>query len=396
MVNAMSPVVTHPDKIQILLESWPLLFAWKPWMGPGLTIILGVVTGLIVEKVLLGTVRQILRHTPLELNETIASTLRGVIFWLVTLWSIYMATFGLPYFQPTHVDLIRHMVFVMAMLLSIQLLAKVAVALARFYLTYSNVRTALPNTSIFENIIRFGVYILGMLMLLQTMGVSIVPIVTALGVGGLAISLALQDPLSNLFAGIQMILARQIRVGSTIQLENGQTGEVVDIAWRTTTLRQLSGNVVILPNNKLSSNILISYNNPHPDLTVTLQVAVPLNADLQQVETLALDVAQTVGLAIIRQKMGKTKPTPFTPVVRYLSYGESWINMALQLPFPVPMDGGLVRHELFKALHARFMADNISLPFPQNVVHLDFPRKNLEELENIAKQVISTENGEPA
>lgn len=376
----------------------PILLTWAPWLWPAATVLLGLVVGMVVERLVLRGVREILKHTPLELNEQIAATLRGVIFWLFAMWAIYMATYGLPFLQGGQVVLVRHLVFLIAMLLSIRLLARVAVATLRFYLNYSKALSALPNTSIFENIVLFVVYVLGLLMMLQTLGVSIVPIVTALGVGGLAISLALQDTLANLFAGIQMILARQIKVGNTIQLENSYVGEVVDIAWRTTTLRQLSGNMVILPNSKMASNIIINYTTPHPDLTVTFPMAVALDADLQQVETISQEVAQAVGQTLIRQKLGKSSKSAssFNPLVRFLSYGESWINMAVQMPFTMPVDGGLVRHELFKALHQRLMAEKISLPFPQNVVHLDFPAEQAERMAKLGEPSIKTENGEPA
>ncbi len=356
------------------LKTPPLLLAWEPWTWPGITVFLGLVVGWIADRIMLRAVQEILKHTSLELNQQITDTLRGVIFWLFTMWAIYMATYGMPFLQDNQVTLVRHLVFIIAMMLSIRLLARVAVSVLRFYLKYSTVFSALPNTSIFENIVRVTVYVMGALMLLQTLNISVVPLITALGVGGLAISLALQDTLANLFAGIQMLLARQIKVGSTIQLENGQTGEVVDIAWRTTTLRQLSGNLLILPNSKLASNMIISYKQPHPDLTISLPLAIPLTTDLAQLETIVLAVAETVGLKLVRQKSsGKNKAITFTPLVRFVSYGEAWINMTVQMPFTIPMDAALVKHELLKALHERLLEEKINLPLPQRVVHLEFP-----------------------
>jgi small-conductance mechanosensitive channel len=105
---------------------------------------------------------------------------------------------------------------------------------------------------------------------------------------------------------------------------------------------------------------------------VSLQVTVPLTADLQQVENIAREVAEEVWQKLLRDKVGTKKHKELIPLVRYLSYGDASINLAIQLPFPVSLDAGLVRHELFKALHTRFMAQNISLPFPQSVVHLQF------------------------
>jgi len=296
---------------------------------------------------------------------------RWMVFWLCALWGVYMATFCMSFLQPSTVALVRMLVFIVAMLLSIRLLSKVAVALVRFYLNHSSQLKALPNTSIFENIIGFSVYVVGLIMLLQTLGISVGPLIAALGVGGLAVSLALQDTLANMFAGIQMILARQIRVGNTIQLENGLSGQVTDIGWRTTTLRQISGNMVILPNSKMASNIIVNYTNPHPDLTVSVQMMVPLTADLQAIETIAVQVAKEIGEALLVEKNAAKKARDFMPLVRYLSYGDSCIQMAVNLPFPIPMDGAQVRHQLFKALHARFANEGISLPFAQKIVHLD-------------------------
>lgn len=361
------------DPMAKVLKSIMPLLDWRLWIGPGFFVTLGIVTGLIVEKLLVGAIRRVLSHTTSkDMNEHISALMRGMIFWLFTLWGVYLATFCTTTFlAPGTISLIRMMVFIAAMLIAIRLLAKVAVAMVRFYMSRSKELQALPNTSIFENILRIAVYVFGVIMILQTLGVSVVPIITALGVGGLAVSLALQDTLANMFAGIQMIVARQIRVGNTVQMESGQTGVVEDIGWRTTTLRQLSGNMVIVPNSKLASNIIVNFVNPHPDLTVSFQMSVPLTADLEKVEALATEAATQVGLKLLAQKSFKTKPSEFNPMIRFVSYGDAWINMAINLPFNVSMDGALVKHELFKALHARFLAENISLPFPQKIVHLD-------------------------
>jgi small-conductance mechanosensitive channel len=372
-----------PDKLLAVLLP---LMNWQLWVGPTFFMVLGLVTGIVVEKVLLGMVRQILNHTSMELNEHIASLIRGVIFWMFFLWGVYMATYSMTFLTDRVVSLIRMVVFVLAMLLAIRLLAQVAVALVRFYLNRTKELQALPNTSIFENIIRIAVYVFGFLMLLQTLGISVVPLITALGVGGLAVSLALQDTLANMFAGIHMILARQIRVGNTIQLENGLSGQVHDIGWRTTILKQLSGNLIILPNSKLAANIIVNFTNPHPDLTVNIQLAVPLTADLQLVEEITAEVAKQVGHKLLNEKSTTKKPRELQPQVRYVSYGDSWINLSISLPFPVVMDGGQVKHELFKALHARFMQENISLPLQQKVVHLEFPETQSQQVERLKNQ----------
>ena len=103
-------------------------------------------------------------------------------------------------------------------------------------------------SSLTQNIAWGLVVGLGLLVVLSGLGISITPMLTALGVGGLAVALALQEPLSNFFAGVFLALAGQIRVGDYVRLDSGQEGFVADFGWRSTRLRMLANNLVVVPN----------------------------------------------------------------------------------------------------------------------------------------------------
>jgi small-conductance mechanosensitive channel len=100
--------------------------------------------------------------------------------------------------------------------------------------------TPLPVTTLTQTLVSLTVAAIGLLIVLNTLGISITPILTALGVGGLAVALALQDTLSNLFAGFYISLAGQIRIGDYVKLDSGEEGYVTDISWRSTTIRALA------------------------------------------------------------------------------------------------------------------------------------------------------------
>ncbi len=110
-------------------------------------------------------------------------------------------------------------------------------------------------TSLISNVAKIAILVLGTLILLQTIGIQITPIVTTLGVGGLAVGLALQDTLANIFAGFYLIISKQVRTGDYVKLDDGHEGYVTDITWRNTTIKEISNNVIIVPNSKLSSAI---------------------------------------------------------------------------------------------------------------------------------------------
>lgn len=138
---------------------------------------------------------------------------------------------------------------------------------------------ALPVSSLTRNMAWALIAVLGFLVILNGLGLSITPMLTALGVGGLAVALALQEPLANFFAGLFMTLAGQIRVGDYVKLDSGQEGYVVDFSWRSTRLRMLANNLVVVPNSKLAQAILINHHLPSEDLAVLVEVGVDYSSD---------------------------------------------------------------------------------------------------------------------
>ena len=94
-------------------------------------------------------------------------------------------------------------------------------------------------------------------MILAALGIQITPILTALGVGGLAVALALQDTLSNLFAGIHLLADRPIRSGDYVKVADTVEGHVEDIGWRSTRVRMLQNVVVTIPNKRVAESIML-------------------------------------------------------------------------------------------------------------------------------------------
>ncbi len=132
-------------------------------------------------------------------------------------------------------------------------------------------------TGVGTTLCRVLIYILGGLVGLSTLGIAITPLVATLGVGGIAVALAMQDILSNLFAGIYIVAEKPVRVGNIVKLESGQEGTVMDIGWRTTRIRMPPNHTVIVPNSKLIQSVL-TLQDPQP----APPAAVPAGAGSQR------------------------------------------------------------------------------------------------------------------
>lgn len=213
--------------------------------------------------------------------------------------------------------------------------------------------------------VKVVIWVIGTLVLLGGLGISITPVLTALGVGGLAVALALQDTLSNFFAGIHLLIEQPIRVGDFIKLETGQEGYVEDIGWRTTRIRMPSNDMVILPNSKLTQSVLINYYLPDPRRGISIPVSVPHHTEPERIERVLLDeTLKAVGA--IPGLLGEPAPS-----VRFIpGFGESSLDFTVNCHVQEFNDHALVQHELRKRIFVRLKQERIELPFPQRTVHL--------------------------
>ena len=218
----------------------------------------------------------------------------------------------------------------------------------------------MPKTTLLTAIINGIIYAMGILVVLQYYGISIAPILTALGVGGMAVALALQETLANIFSGLHLILSKQLRLGDYIHLSSGEEGRVTDITWRFTTIVPVGeGNMVVIPNQKIASSIITNYSMPRHDIVIKIPVGVAYDSDLQKVEDVTLEVARQV-LTDLNEKLDADRQ----PVVRFYNFGDSSIDFNVLLHSARFDDQFRLKHEFIKALTARFRQEGIEIPFP--------------------------------
>jgi len=167
--------------------------------------------------------------------------------------------------------------------------ANILVRLLVLYASLRNFQFAVSGLS--RAMTQVFIYSLGLLTLLGYLGISITPALTALGVGGLAVALALQETLSNFFAGVLILIESPIQVGDFITLSSGEEGTVTDIGWRTTRVIMGTNNSIVIPNSKITSSILVNHSLPVRMMVTSIEIAVAHTADLDVVARLAREAA---------------------------------------------------------------------------------------------------------
>jgi small-conductance mechanosensitive channel len=201
-------------------------------------------------------------------------------------------------------------------------------------------------TGLVRTAVRGTILLIGLLVMLDALGVQITPLLTALGVGGLAVALALQDSLSNLFAGVHLLADKPIRVGDYVKIADTIEGYVVDVGWRSTRVRMLQHNVVIVPNKRVAESIITNYDMPERVLVDEAQKA----------------AGEVAGLL----------PEP-PPLARLVGFGAYSLDFMLICQVASFVDQYIVQHELRKRILRRFRAEGIDIPYPVRTIEVRGP-----------------------
>jgi len=320
------------------------------------------IAGVAFDRILIRWLRKLASKTKWKGDDILLDSLKYLTIWLGLLAGIYSGTLVLPFNFIVHND-IQYVFWVTICILGTIYTGRVATAFIRYYSSHNT--NLLPGSSILVNIAKVVIYSTGLLIILQYSGISITPLLTAFGVGGLAVALALQTTLSNLFAGIQLLASKNMQTGDYVRLETGDEGFITDINWRSTTIRALQNTIIVIPNAKFSSSIIKNYTLPEKEMAVLIEMSVAYNSDLKMVEDVTIDVASAT-----MKKVTGGVPS-FQPMVRFNTFSENGIGFTVILRAQEFVNQFLIKHEFIKAIHERYKLEKIEIPYPVRIVRLE-------------------------
>jgi small-conductance mechanosensitive channel len=348
-----------PTLLDDLLNSLP-----QPWHSlaiPVAVFLLITGLGLLVRRIVFTRLREWAKTSVTSFDESLLDALHGpTLLWILIL-AISVATDSsdLP---PKFASFAKHSLQVLWILSFTIVVGRFGQRMLRVYGTRKDGSPHMGTLT--EVLINVVVGAIGLLMLLRALGVDITTVLTAFGVGGLAVALALQDTLSNFFAGFYVSIAGQVRVGDFIKLDSGQQGYITDIGWRSTTLREPNNNLVVIPNNKLGQSIVTNYYLPERRIVANVVVSVSYDADTAKAEQALLDVALRVA-----QRDNALWKDP-APSVQLTAFNAAGVEFTLSCQVATYEDVGRVQHELRKEIITNFRAAHIAIPHPVKAIEI--------------------------
>lgn len=222
--------------------------------------------------------------------------------------------------------------------------------------------TALP---LLNKAIRFIVVAIGVLIALQYLGINVTPLLAGAGVMGLGISLAAKDTLSNLIAGVLLILDRPFDIGDRIELwgtptETGPWGDVIEIGLRATTIRNPDNVVVIIPNNELMRRDIVNYTASGDHIRIRITFGIAYDADSQAAMEVILEAANAAE---------GVKPEP-EPLVIVRRFSESSVDLELRVWIRDARQRRAIEDAIRGAVKEGFDAHGIEIPYPKRDIYV--------------------------
>ena len=327
----------------------------NPWVLPSLILAGGVLLGWVVDRVVRVWLLRWAATTPWKGDEVVLRAVRGLTWLWLSLMGVHLAAqlAPLPPVLATIVSRLVEILVIMSLTVALARIATSALTLYAQAIAFRGSATVIPLLA------RMIIFTLGGLVILQTEGISIAPILTALGVGGLAVALALQDTLGNVFAGLNTLIAGQIRPGDFIKLDADNEGWVIDVGWRNTSIRTMANNIIVVPNKRLAESVVTNYSRPESHLALGVVVGVAYESDLEEVERVLLGLVTEIAAA----HPGAVLADP-PPAVRFLSFAESSIETRVSMFVRDIEAFYLMRHLLVKAVHTCLGQAGISIAYP--------------------------------
>ena len=354
-----SPPTSASANISLQLEVERLESQAADIVGYLPTLIVILVAGVAIDLVRSRLVARVARSRGWKAAEVSANALSGLPTLLAITLVVAMALERLGLDSRT-LQVVLSLLKALVVLIVTAKLAILAGALIRLFTRRED--TPISSSSIFVNLGRVVVWTLGLLTMLAALDVSITPLLTALGVAGLAVGLALQPTLENLFSGVQVLASRQVEIGDFVRLQTGEEGWIQDVTWRNTTLRTVSNDLVIAPNAAIGRSLVVNFTSHDEEHSIAIPLGVAYDADL----TLADQVVREVALETQREAEHAIRD--HEPSVHFTAFTDTRIDMIAVLRTDHYTNRFKVRSYFIKRLHERFAEEGLEIPHVRHAV----------------------------
>jgi small-conductance mechanosensitive channel len=335
------------------------------WLSLGASLVLVLLGYLLGTWLIRRPLHRLVQRTSTEFDDEALATLGPQLRWLVVLFLLGFATQRLQFVSSEVKSFLADTYFVLGLAITLHIAWRFIDLADDWYRSRFDKQGRLaqlePVLTLMVRLGRVVVGALGITILLSHFGINVTAFAAALGLGGLAISLAARDTIADAIAGFIILVDRPFRIGDRIEIEQlGTWGDVVDIGLRTTRIRTRDNRMVIVPNSIIGSNQVINYTYPDPEYRIQTHVGVAYGTNIE--------AARQVMIRAVRHVAGVLPDKPVDAL--YIEMGNSAMIFRVRWWIESYIDTRRMFDRVHTALQEALDEAGIESPYPIQEVRL--------------------------
>jgi len=340
----------------------------EPWGQFVVLLLIWVLIGLSVVLIIRPIIRKAFKNTETDVDDKILKIIGGPVVIFIFLYGFIQSMQVLPdipdWFMDGLLDLYALIVSFFVVYIAYKVFKAVFMPLG---MEYSKRTESELDDVLIPLINKLGgvlIIILGLIWIASTQGINVTVLVAGFGIVGLVIAFAMQDTLANFFSGIFILTDRPFKVGDTILID-GDYCRVEKIGLRTTWLyNRFDHDIIIFPNNEMAGNKIVNLTEPDNKFKAKVAVGVAYGSDLDKV--------QEIMLQALKNQPGVILDDPDrAPFCRFQEFGDSSLNFKATAWIGDIFDQWKIAHNARLEIEKRFAEEEIEIPFPQRVIHME-------------------------
>jgi small-conductance mechanosensitive channel len=345
----------------------------SPWIvglgGAVLVLLLTAGVGWILKNVVARILRRAAAATATNLDDAILDLVERPMFRMVEMVGVYLAAGELP-LSPAWETTTTGVLLILVVFVAVRVATKVAIVLLLAYGSRvsepaNKERFVKDYIPLLSKIIGTIFVVFGLITVLHHFGQDVSSVVAALGIGGLAISFAAKETLGNMFAGFTILVDRPFRPGDRIRLASGEVGDVLEVGTRSTRVRLLDQNMLIVPNSELVNTRVVNFNFPTHATRASLEVGIAYGSDLDRAKQ------------IVRAAIEAEPEVAGAPAVQLSAFGASSLDLAASYIISEFANVAAVQDRMRSRVYNEFQNAGIKIPFPtRELIHSSAPPRS--------------------
>jgi len=341
------------------------------WINLVISLLLVLITLTLIARGIFFVLKRITRRTATPYDEIYLDSIKPYLRWLFGLAVLYIATTRLQFLSPEVKQWLAQIYFALIVALIVIGLWKLVDIFTLWYqekVKDQGERDGKEAVLLLgERTLRFLLVLVGLIVILDHIGFNISALLAAVGIGGLALSLAAQDTIANMISGVIILIDQPFRAGDRIEIQELNTwGDVVSIGLRSTRIRTLDNRLVIVPNSSISNNQVVNYTYPDPRYRIQSEIGVAYGTDLRQVRDVITAALKGIEGVI-----------PDMPVdILFLEFGDSEMLLRVRWWIESYIDARRSTDRVNEAIYTALEQAGIELPNPMMTVELKNNTRN--------------------